>query len=42
MAIEKQKLTDMYIMVRHREFEERVAKEFEPGNVVGFRTFKWR
>jgi len=34
MVIEKQKLIDMYrVMVRIRTFEERVAKEFERGNL---------
>jgi len=37
MAIEKEKLIWMYrTMVRHREFEERVAKEFAAGNIPGF------
>jgi len=37
MAIEKEKLMWMYTtMVRHREFEERVAKEFAAGSIPGF------
>ena len=36
-AISKEKLMDMYeIMVRIREFEERVKKEFADGNIPGF------
>ena len=36
MAIEKEKLIDMYrVMVRIRTFEERVAKEFAAGNILG-------
>ena len=34
-AIPKEKLIDMYtIMVRIREFEERVRKEFADGNIM--------
>jgi TPP-dependent pyruvate/acetoin dehydrogenase alpha subunit len=37
MAVEKEKLIWMYrTMERHREFEERVAEEFNEGNVPGF------
>jgi TPP-dependent pyruvate/acetoin dehydrogenase alpha subunit len=37
MAVEKEKLIWMYrTMERHREFEERVAEEFDEGNVPGF------
>ena len=37
MPIEKEKLVWMYqTMVRHREFEDRVAKEFAAGNIPGF------
>ena len=37
MAIEKDKLIGMYrTMVRHREFEDRVVKEFGAGNIPGF------
>jgi len=37
MAIEKEKLLWMYrTMVRHREFEERVLKEFAEGKIPGF------
>jgi len=37
MAIEKEKLVWMYrTMVRHREFEDRVVKEFAAGNIPGF------
>ena len=37
MAIEKDKLIWMYrTMVRHREFEDRVLKEFGAGNIPGF------
>jgi len=37
MAIEKEKLVWMYrTMVRHREFEERVAKGFAKGKIPGF------
>lgn len=37
MAIEKKKLIDMYRkMVRIRQFEERVAKEFAAGRIGGF------
>ena len=36
MALEKEKLIDMYrVMVRIRTFEERVAKEFAAGNILG-------
>jgi len=36
MAIEKEKLISMYrVMVRHREFEERVLKEFAAGSIPG-------
>ncbi len=36
MAIEKEKLTDLYrTMVRIRRFEERVAREFAEGNIPG-------
>ena len=37
MTIEKEKLIWMYrTMERHREFEERVAEEFDEGNIPGF------
>lgn len=37
MTVEKEKLIWMYrTMERHREFEERVAEEFDEGNVPGF------
>jgi pyruvate dehydrogenase E1 component alpha subunit len=37
MAIEKEKLIWMYkTMARHREFEQRVQKEFAAGNIPGF------
>jgi TPP-dependent pyruvate/acetoin dehydrogenase alpha subunit len=37
MAVEKEKLIWMYrTMERHREFEERVAEEFDEGNCPGF------
>jgi TPP-dependent pyruvate/acetoin dehydrogenase alpha subunit len=37
MDIEKEKLIELYqVMVRIRTFEERVAKEFEMGNIPGF------
>jgi len=37
MAIEKEKLLWIYrTMVRHREFEDRVVKEFAAGNIPGF------
>ncbi|MDP2918673.1 MAG: thiamine pyrophosphate-dependent dehydrogenase E1 component subunit alpha [Dehalococcoidia bacterium] len=37
MHIEKEKLIEMYrTMVRIREFEERVSKEFAAGNIPGF------
>ena len=37
MAIEKEKLIWMYqTMVLHREFDERVGKEFAAGNIPGF------
>lgn len=37
MTMKKEKLIDMYRgMVRHREFEERIGKEFAAGNVPGF------
>lgn len=37
MAVEKDKLIWMYrTMVRHREFEDRVVKEFGAGNIPGF------
>jgi pyruvate dehydrogenase E1 component alpha subunit len=37
MAIEKDKLIWIYrTMVRHREFEDRVVKEFGAGNIPGF------
>ena len=36
MALEKEKLIDMYrVMVRIRTFEERVAKEFAAGSILG-------
>jgi TPP-dependent pyruvate/acetoin dehydrogenase alpha subunit len=37
MTVEKEKLIWMYrTMERHREFEERVAEEFDEGNIPGF------
>jgi pyruvate/2-oxoglutarate/acetoin dehydrogenase E1 component/TPP-dependent pyruvate/acetoin dehydrogenase alpha subunit len=37
MEIEKEKQIDMYrIMVRHREFEDRLVKEFSAGRIPGF------
>jgi pyruvate dehydrogenase E1 component alpha subunit len=37
MGTEKEKLVELYrVMVRIRTFEERVAKEFEMGNIPGF------